>query len=266
MPTPISSSRSPSVIQRGTRKLAQAVQAVKQGTAQLLMPDALNLSTAQKLSEGNKRAVHYAADSLLATLSHPWETLKNTMKAIADVVVYPEKAFAQVASAFKKNPVEGAIAGGNLFATYGGLAAVALSLGALVAAPFTGGGSLALLSVATTVGSAAGVSCLGAMGVSFFKNQVDVANAKTMSELEEESRQLGDDYTNVAITAMSAGVDKGIEKGLKMMKPNALSEAALRAREATKAKNLPIDDICQEALQETQGSIFQSLQTVPGDE
>lgn len=266
MSTPISSARSPNVIQRGTRKLAQAVQAVKQGTAQLLMPDALNLTTAQKLGEGNKRALNYAVDTLTATISHPWETLKNTFKAIKDVVVYPEKALEQVVSAFKKNPVEGLVAGGNLFATYGGLAAVALSLGALIAAPFTGGGSLALLSVATTIGSAAGASCLGAMGVSFFKNQVDVANAKTVSELEKESRELGDDYTNVAITAMSAGVDKGIEKGLKMVKPNSVAEAALRAREATKAKNLPIDEICQEALQEAQGSIFQSLQTVPGDE
>ncbi|HEY9765878.1 MAG TPA: hypothetical protein V6C82_05915, partial [Chroococcales cyanobacterium] len=186
----------------------RAVNAIKRGTAQLsavvkesakFASDRLQLSTAQKLKEGNKRAVGYAAESLKETVTHPFDTLKDMASGVADTVLHPEKALASVAERYGKSKVDGAIAAGNLGASVTGIGAIALTAGAFLAAPFTGGTSLALLPVAGSVGAVAGVIGLGSLGVSILKNQSDIAGAKTLSELEKQSKELGSDFASAGL-------------------------------------------------------------------
>lgn len=205
--------------------LSNAIQAVKKGTARLVA-DTLQLSTGEKLKEGNQRAVKQAVQTLENTVTHPFQTLADTAKGIVQTIVHPEQALKQVQTRFEGDPVDGLIASTNLGAAWAGLGAIALTAGALLAAPFTGGASLGLLPVAGTIGSVAGAAGLGTMGASFLKNQHDIATATTKEELSKESQELAGDYANAGLTALSAGVGKVAHKTWQEVKPKNLNPAS----------------------------------------
>lgn len=208
-------------------KLSNAIQTVKQGTARLVA-DTLKLSTGEKLKEGNKRAVKHAAQTLEGTVTHPLDTLRNTVRGMVDLIVHPEKALGGIAEKFRKDPVDGAIATANAGAAYAGIGAIALTAGAWLAAPFTAGTSLGLLPVAATLGSAAGAVGLGAAGASILKNQADIASAKTEADLERESRELGEDVAGVGMDALMAGAGKGLQKAAQQWKPKNINPSSMQ--------------------------------------
>lgn len=215
---------------RGTRPVATSVTAaVRRGTARLAaLSDRLQLSTMQKLKEGNRRALSIAKDSLANTFNHPMETLRGLVKGIGDMIVRPGKALGAVAERFGTDPVDGMVAGANLGAAYVGLGSAALLAAAFLAAPFTGGASLALLPAAATLGSAAGVTGLVALGASFAKNQVDVATAKTRKELEQEAQELGADYANAGIQVVTVAAGKALHKGAEVIKPKNINPSSVQ--------------------------------------
>jgi|GEM_PF-4549935 len=231
---PVSSARRStplaSTVKRGTQKLSASVTAaMRKGTAKLTaLPDRLDLSTFQKLKEGNRLALAAAGDNLAKTFSKPLTLIANLGKGIATLITRPDEAFGTVADRFKKDPLDGAIAGANLGASYAGLGSLALVITAFVAAPFTAGASLGLLPVAATMGSVAGVTGLATLGASFLKNQVDVATADTRQELEKEARELGQDYANAGVQVVSYGAGKALHKVAEAVKPKNLTPSSVQ--------------------------------------
>ncbi len=217
-------------VKRGTQKLSASVtSAMRKGTAKLAaVPDRLQLSTLQKLKEGNRIALAAAGDNLAKTFSKPLTLLANLGKGIATLIARPGEAFGAVADRFKKDPVDGVIAGANLGASYAGLGSVALVAAAFLAAPFTAGASLGLLPVAATMGSVAGVTGLATLGGSFLKNQVDIATAETRQELEKEARELGEDYANAGVQVVSYGAGKALHKVAEAVKPKNLTPSSVQ--------------------------------------
>lgn len=215
-------------VKRGTQKLSASVTAaMRKGTAQLAaLPDRLNLSTFEKLKEGNRLALKGAGESLGKTFSKPFTLIANIAKGIGTLITRPDEALASVAQRFKKDPIDGVLAGANLGASYAGLGSVALVATAFLAAPFTGGASLGLLPVAATMGSVAGVTGLVTLGASFAKNQVDVATADTRQELEKEAKELGADYANAGIQVVSYGAGKALHKAADVIKPKNYTPAS----------------------------------------
>lgn len=215
-------------VRQGTQKLTASVtQAMRKGTAKLMAaPDRLELSTLQKLKEGNKIAIASARDSLMQVARKPLSMLSSIGQGIKTLLTEPQKAFAAVAERFKKHPVDGMIAGANLGASYAGLASLALVAAAFVAAPFTAGTSLSLLPAAATLGSVAGVTGLVSLGASFAKNQVDIATADTRQELETEARELGSDYANAGMQLVTYGASKALQKAADAITPKNLTPSS----------------------------------------
>lgn len=231
---PLSSSRRPvtQAVKRGTQKLSSTVTAaMRKGTAKLVaVQDRLQLSTFQKLKEGNRLALASAGNSLGQLFSKPLSLITGIGKGIKTLVTEPEKAFSAVGARFKQDPVDGLIAGANLGASYAGLGSLALVAGVFLTAPFTGGASLSLLPVAATLGSVAGVTGLATLGASFAKNQVDIATAETRQELEKEAQELGSDYANAGVQLATYGAGKALHKAVDAIKPkNYTPSSAQRA-------------------------------------
>lgn len=215
---------------RGTRPVAASLTAaVRRGTARLAaVSDRLQLSTLQKLKEGNRRALSLAADSLAHTFTNPLETLGALGRGIGDLLLRPGKAFESITERFAKDPFDGAVGAANLGASYAGLASAALVAIAFLAGPFTAGASLALLPVAGTLGSVAGMTGLVSLGASFAKNQVDVATSRTRTELEREARELGTDYANAGFQVVSAAAGKALHKGAEAIKPKNINPSSVQ--------------------------------------
>lgn len=273
-------SRAPSP--RGTKPVtARVTAAVRRGTAQLVaLGDRLNLSTFEKLKEGNRQALQVAAKSLSGTFTRPMETLKGLVRGIGDLILRPDKAFGSVAERFRKDPVDGMVGAANLGASYAGLASVALVAVAFLAGPFTAGASLALLPVAGTLGSAAGVTGLAALGVSFAKNQVDIASADTRQELAKEAQELGADYANAGFQVVSVVAGKALQKGAEALKPKNINPSSVqRAYEAVadkvreklagqkaatpggvKTNGMSLDDVRAEGVRQVQEAVDWSVQ------
>ena len=219
-------------VRQGTQKLSASVTAaMRKGTAKLVAPpDRLQLSTFDKLKEGNRLALASAGNSLSQLLRKPLILITNIGKGIASLILEPGKAFGAVVDRFKKHPVDGLIAGANLGASYAGLGSVALVATAFLAAPFTGGASLSLLPVAATLGSVAGVTGLVTLGASFGKNQIDIATADTREELEQEAEELGADYANAGVQVVTYGASKALQKAADALTPkNVTPSSAQRA-------------------------------------
>jgi hypothetical protein len=240
MPRPVPETGAPrpaslaTSVKRGTQKLSASVtSAMRKGTATLsALPDRLQLSIPQKLKEGNRLALASAGNSLMNVFKRPLDTLSSMAKGIGELLTRPDKALSAVAARFARDPVDGLIAGANLGASYTGIASLALVAGAFLAAPFTGGASLALLPVAGSLGSAAAVAGLATLGVSFTKNQVDIAGAQTRSELEAEAAELGTDYASAGIQVIGYGAGKALHKVGEAIKPKNLTpSSAQRAYE-----------------------------------
>ncbi len=215
----------------GSARQSAAI-AIKRGTAKLMgvigsvVPsDRLELSTSRKLEEGNKRAIGYAAASLKELAVHPIEALKGAVKGFSDLIIHPSEAISGVNDRFRKSTVDGLIASTNLGAAWAGIGALVLTAGALLGAPFTAGGSLALLPIAGTIGSVAGAAGAGALGASILKNEADIMGAQTKAELERESQELGADFANAGFEAISYGAGKAVQKAWKENKPKNLNPA-----------------------------------------
>lgn len=209
-----------SPIQR-TRRLGTAVEAVRRGTAKLFMKaDQLELSTAGKLAEGNKMAVNQAANTLVKTVTHPFEAFKGIGETLFNMVFHPIEAFQEAGEIFDKDPIDGTVMGANITASWLGLSALMLAAGATLAAPFTAGASLALLPTAASLGGVAGTIGTVALGTSFFKNQLDIASATTKEELVRESNQLGDDLANYGFSLI-------LEKGADRLKGQPIPDEAI---------------------------------------
>jgi hypothetical protein len=283
---PISSARRSAplskTVKRGTQKLSASVTAaMRKGTAKLAaVPDRLQLTTLQKLKEGNRIALASAGNSLAQIVSKPLSLITGVAKGIKSLIVEPDKAFSAVADRFKKHPVDGLIAGANLGASYAGLGSVALVATAFLAAPFTGGASLGLLPVAATLGSAAGITGLVTLGASFGKNQVDIATADTRQELEKEAQELGADYANAGIQAVSYGAGKALHKAAEVIKPKNLTPSSAQraydmladkvreklarqqadAHGGVKLNDMSLDEIRDEGVRQVQEAMDWSVQ------
>jgi hypothetical protein len=222
--------RKPAPTRRGTRPVSAGVTAaMRKGTARLAaVSDRLQLSTFEKLKEGNRKALAVAANSLSSTVTKPLETLKGIGKGIADLLLRPGKAFASVAERFAKDPVDGVVGAANMGASYAGLASAAMVAVAFLAGPFTGGASLALLPLAGTLGSAAGITGLAALGASFAKNQVDIASAETRQELDKEANELGADYANAGVQVITMAAGKALHKGAEALKPKNINPSSVQ--------------------------------------
>ncbi|HEY9898574.1 MAG TPA: hypothetical protein V6D00_05275 [Pantanalinema sp.] len=269
-------------VKRGTQKLSASVtSAIRKGTAKLsAVPDRLHLSTAQKLKEGNRIALSEAGGTLAGVFTHPLGTLKSIARGIGDLVVHPDKAVASVADRFKRDPFDGVVATANLGAAYAGLGSLALVAGAFVAAPFTGGASLAILPLAGTLGSAAGAAGLVTLGASFAKNQVDIARSETRSELEKEAGELGADYANAGLQAVGYGAGKALHKAAEAIKPKNLTPSSAQraydtladkvreklahqqadAHGGVKTNDMSLEQVRQEGIRQVQEAVDWSVQ------
>lgn len=269
-------------VKRGTQKLSASVTAaMRKGTAKLAaLPDRLDLTTFQKLKEGNRLALAAAGDNLVKTFSHPLTLIANLARGVGTLITRPGEAFRAVADRFKKDAVDGVISGANLAASYTGLASLALLVGAFVAAPFTAGSSLALLPLAGTLGSVAGVTGLATLGVSIAKNQVDVAGAETRAELEKEAKELGSDYANAGIQVAAFGAGKALHKAVDAVKPKSYTPSSAQraydtladkvrqklarqqadAHGGTKLNGMSLDEIRAEGIRQVDEAIDWSVQ------
>ncbi|HBN09816.1 MAG TPA: hypothetical protein DD435_14585 [Cyanobacteria bacterium UBA8530] len=199
---------------------------------------------------------------------------------VAETVLHPERALASVAERYGKSKVDGAIAASNLGASVTGIGAITLTAGAFLAAPFTGGTSLALLPLAGSVGAVAGVIGLGSLGASILKNQSDIAGAKTPGELEKQSQELGNDFASAGMEVVAGVLGKGVEKGLervpKNINPSSLQRTADAGADLVKKKlglydkslphggtavgNLSVEQLRKQGLKEVQEALEWSVQ------
>lgn len=179
--------------------------------------DRLALSTGAKLLEGNRRALMTAGGIFAWMVRHPDAAIGGIGHAMLRLAVKPWEVAGDVAARFRRDPVDGVLLGTGMLAGWAGLAALAAGVGALVAAPFTAGASLALLPAIGAVASVGGMVGLGALGASIVKNQVDVARAGTKAELARESEELGQDLANAGLAAATWGAGKGLKAGFQRL-------------------------------------------------
>lgn len=177
--------------------------------------DALTLSVPRKLVEGNKDALGHAGRILWGLVSRPGEVFPAMGRALWEMVRRPDLTVARVAERFRADPIEGVLQGVIAASALTGLVTVAALPLAFLAAPFTGGASLALLPLIGQVGSVAGTIAVGATAASIVKNEVDMARADDAADLEAESRQLGDDLANMGVTIGGYGLGRGLGATLK---------------------------------------------------
>jgi hypothetical protein len=207
--------------------------------------DVLQLSTGQKLVQGNKRALGVAGATLLDIVGHPLQTMKSMATGAVDMVLHPRRIGEMVQAAFKKSPVDGAIQGLMVGASLTGVAALLTMGAAYGAALFTGGASLAILPAAGMAATWAGTLGVVAMAGSFLKNQVDVATAKTKGGLERESGELGQDFASLGLAGGTTAIAHGATALVRKVKPKNVNPSAAQ-RAAYRVKNQIKDKVVHE--------------------
>lgn len=171
-------------------------------------------STLDKLIYANKEGIIQTGQNLKQIVTHPVKTAGAIAKQIGNTFIHPFDTTKNINNKFKQDKIDGIIQAGGTFTTVAGIGSIVLGIGAYVAAPFTSGASLALIPIASAIGTYASTAGLSLMGASFAKNQVDAVTAKTMDELKKESKELAGDYTGAVIAGTSYAVIKGITYAL----------------------------------------------------
>jgi hypothetical protein len=158
---------------------------------------ALHQSRAGQLLEANREAGSMLLGALGQMARHPLKTVGSFFMMMLEPFIHPVRAFNRCKDAFKSDgPLEGAM----YTSLYTSAAITTLSFFAmglaLLAAPFTGGASLAIVPFASTVMVWTGYHDAAMTVAILLKDEADAMTADTPDRLGQEEGQLADDFLN----------------------------------------------------------------------
>lgn len=138
----------------------------------------------------NKAMVAQIGEDVASVVANPMDALKTMVEGMFHPLLHPVETLREAVEGIKAEPVKGTI---EAFSTATGVAfvgAVVLTAAAVLAAPLTGGASLAVASGAMAFGNAIAYACIGANTAGILMHQVRGALAETEEEAKQEGRDM----------------------------------------------------------------------------
>lgn len=146
-------------------------------------------SVLENLKTTNEALVGQIAADVMEFAQHPLKSLGAMAKGMAFPLVHPIQTAKSLAADIKDDPLAGSL---NLAAVASGVAflgaVLAIGVG-VIAAPVTGGASLALAMTAASLTTPIAVACLAVDGAAIVMHEVRGA----MADSEEEARKQGEE-------------------------------------------------------------------------
>lgn len=157
-------------------------------------------SAIDQVVTGNAEAGATLLGVLKLMASNPLLTLKGFGAMLIEPFFHPERGVERIKNSYKQDgPLEAALLG-TLYASTAVTTASFFVMGlALLAAPFTGGASLAVAAAASQVMIWTGFLDAGLTTAILAKDEYDLVTADTPEEYERNVSQLADDYLNTAL-------------------------------------------------------------------
>ncbi|HEY9897889.1 MAG TPA: hypothetical protein V6D00_01795 [Pantanalinema sp.] len=146
-------------------------------------------SVIDNLVTTNKAMVEQIGEDVASVVSNPVGALKTMVQGMFHPLLHPVETVREAVEGIKAEPVKGTV---EAFSTATGVAfvgSVVLTALAVLAAPLTGGASLAVASGAMAFGNVIAYACIAANTVGILMHQVRGA----MADTEEEAKQEGKD-------------------------------------------------------------------------
>lgn len=151
--------------------------------------DAPKRSVIDNLVTTNKAMIEQVGEDIASVASNPVGALATMVKGMFHPLLHPVETVRDAVEGIKADPIKGTV---EAFSTATGVAfvgSVVLTALAVLAAPLTGGASLALASGAMAFGNVIAYACIAANTVGIAYHQVKGA----MAETEEDAKQQGRD-------------------------------------------------------------------------
>lgn len=137
----------------------------------------------------NEEMVHKMAEDTLGVVEHPIRSLGHMALLMVFPFLHPVAAVEQLVSNVKSDPLDGTCDAVGSVAGSAYLISVLISIGALAAAPFTGGASLALAAGAMAYGNVFGYITVGADAGGILLHEVRGADARTAADAKAQGDQ-----------------------------------------------------------------------------
>lgn len=147
-------------------------------------------SVVDNLVTTNKAMVEQIGEDIASVVSNPVGALKTMVQGMFHPLLHPVETVREAVEGIKADPVKGAV---EAFSTATGVAfvgSVVLTALAVLAAPVTGGASLAVASGAMALGNVIAYACIAANTVGIAMHQVRGALAETEGEAKQEGRDM----------------------------------------------------------------------------
>ena len=145
----------------------------------------------------NQEAGGFLISALKEMAKQPGKTLKSFGAMMMEPFVHPGRGVARIAEVWHRDGwFEGCLASLLYVSTALTTVSFAITALALLAAPFTGGASLALVPLASTVMVWTGLHDAAVTATMLAKDEYDAVHAKSQDELDHNEAQLADDYLN----------------------------------------------------------------------
>lgn len=145
----------------------------------------------------NEEAGGLLISAVKEMVKQPGLTARSFGAMLIEPFVHPGRGVARIAEAWHKDGwFSGLLAGALYLSTAITTASFAVMAVALLAAPFTGGASLALVPMASTLMVWTGLHDAFVTAAILGKDEWDAAHARSQEDLERKEGMLADDYLN----------------------------------------------------------------------
>ena len=147
-------------------------------------------SILQNLETTNEEMVRRVGHDALDVIEHPLDSLLGMMEGMSFPLIHPIAAAEQLWNSVKSDPLDGSCDAVGTVAGSAYLVTVGIAAAAALAAPFTGGASLAVAASALAYGNAFGLVTVASDAGGILLHEVRGAEAKTAAAASSEGDQL----------------------------------------------------------------------------
>lgn len=167
-----------------------SIVAGKRATGQTVATSDRKPSVSDNLKTTNKAMVAQIKADVMEFTHHPLQALKAMAKGMAFPLIHPVMMTKSLAQGIQEDALEGSITAAGVATGVAFVGAVlAIGIGTL-AAPFTGGASLALAASAAALTTPIALACLAVDGAAIVMHQVRGARAATETEAKEQGEAM----------------------------------------------------------------------------
>jgi hypothetical protein len=177
-------------------------------------------SVIDNLVTTNKAMVEQIGEDIAGVVSNPLGALKNMVQDMFHPLLHPIETVRGAIEDIQANPVRGSIDAVSTATGVAFVGSVVLTALAVLAAPLTGGASLAVASGAMAFGNAIAYACIASNTVGILMHQVRGALADTEEEAKQEGRDMAAYVEDQALLAATWVLGDAVQAKYFPDKPN----------------------------------------------